>query len=698
MTTRTDLSIKEAWRQSDTVGHSDLELLVYQSRLLGTESRLVLWGGGNTSIKTIEKDFRGRETRVLRVKGSGSDLKSVTAADFPGVRLEDVLPLLHKGEMTDEAMVSYLAHTLMEPSSPRPSIETLLHAFIPARSVVHSHADAILALTNNTRSEELLSEVFAEEVVLVPYLRPGFQLSKNVGRIAADRPELSAIILANHGLMTWGDDPREAYRRHVAVANRAAHYLAKQPIVSVPASSTPPAAENWRMLAAQLAPTLRGLLGSQSDNQRLILRFDHSDKMVRFASGQSLPFERVQGIIDAGAATPDHILNTKRHPLLINPTDPTDPASLEQAARQAYETYLERYTAYFRTYQTDESMLPPVPRVIVVAGLGIFTSGKDSRAATISNDLYHHTIDIAEAAESAGHYQSLSAKDGFEAEYWPLELYKLARTTDDRELIGRVAVVTGAAGAIGSGIARTLAAEGAHVVCADINMDRAKALAEELNKANPTNHALAIEMNVADEESVQHAYQQVAVTFGGVDILVANAGIAHNCPLDELALEDWQRSLDVNTTGHFLVTREALKIMKAQGTGGSLIYIASKNVPAPGKDFGAYSAAKAAQAQLARVAALEGGSFGIRSNIVNPDAIFADSGLWSQQVREERARSYGIAPEELEEFYRRRNLLNVHVSADDVAAAALFFASDRSAKTTGGVLSVDGGLREAFVR
>jgi NAD(P)-dependent dehydrogenase (short-subunit alcohol dehydrogenase family) len=328
----------------------------------------------------------------------------------------------------------------------------------------------------------------------------------------------------------------------------------------------------------------------------------------------------------------------------------------------------------------------------------MFALGKDSRAAGISADIAHHTFAIMERAEQSGAYRSLPPQEAFRAEYWPLELYKLQLAPPEKLLSRRVALVTGAAGAIGAAIARRFAAEGAHVVCADIDQERAGELAADLTRCWPHNRALALALDVTDEEAVSAAYRRILCAYGGLDVLVSNAGVAHNGALDSLSLADWQRSLAINTTGHFLVVREALRIMRVQGMGGSLVFVATKNVPAPGKDFGAYSAAKAAQAQLARVAALEGGPLGIRSNIINPDAIFSGSGLWSPQVRELRARSYGIEAWQLEAFYRQRNLLHRDVRAEDVAEAALFFACAHSSRTTGAMLPVDGGLREAFPR
>ncbi|MFL5731893.1 MAG: bifunctional rhamnulose-1-phosphate aldolase/short-chain dehydrogenase [Chloroflexia bacterium] len=689
--------IENLWSESNAKGLDPLDLLVYQSRLVGSDPRLVVWGGGNTSLKTDETDFKGRPAYVLRVKGSGSDLKAVTRRDFPGVRMDDVLPLLEREDMSDEEMLAYLEHTLMEPGSLRPSIETLLHAFVPTRSVVHTHADAILVLTNNDNASNTLAEVFGNELAIIPYRRPGFQLSKQVGQAVRANPHIKGVVLLNHGLITWHDDPQEAYRLHIEMVDRAARYAGGRRSRGMSeagggrgsgTSNSKLKTQNSKLAAAALAPALRGML-SQED--RVVMRFDDSEEVLRFVSGGLVPMERMGEVLEEGAATPDHILNTKRTPMWVEPHNLDDPSELIRAAQ-------ESYTAYYQAHQSAEPMLPAVPRVVLVAGLGMFTVGKDSRAATVANDIYHHTIAIIDGAEKLGRYRSLSPADAFAVEFWPLELYKPTLASPEKELSRRVALVTGAAGAIGAAIARRFAAEGAHVVCADLDVEKARALAAGLSKANPNNRALAVGMDVTNEVLVQEAYRQALLEYGGIDILVSNAGVAYSSPVDELTLEDWERSFAVNATGHFLVAREALRVMKAQAVGGSLVFIATKNVTAPGKDFAAYSASKAAEAQLARVLALEGGPQGIRSNIVNPDAIFEGSGLWSPEVREQRARAQGIDPAQIEEFYRKRNLLQAQVTADNVAYAALFYASDRSARTTGSMLPVDGGLKEAFPR
>ncbi|HEY3266867.1 MAG TPA: bifunctional rhamnulose-1-phosphate aldolase/short-chain dehydrogenase [Armatimonadota bacterium] len=676
--------VKDLWNDSEAAGLSDIDTLAYASRLLGADPGLVVWGGGNTSIKTTEIDFRGRQTPVLRVKGSGSDLKVAKPADFPGVRLDDVLPLIEREAMSDEDMVAFLAHALMEPSSPRPSIETLLHAFVPAKCVLHSHADAVVALTNNPSGEALVREVFGDELDIVPYMRPGFRMSRLIGEAARRNPNLKGVVLMNHGLVTWHSDPREAYRLHIEMANRCVNRIASTPFRLPEAPAAVPGGR--RALAAAVAPAIRGMLGNG------IMRYDGAPEVLRFVD-----WGGAEAAARQGAATPDHILSTGRRALFVAP-DRLDAASVVSAARAALDRWQTEYRAWFAAHTTGETMLSPTPRVLLVKGLGMFCAWKDARATDTLRDIYHHTIAIMQAAEGLGGYRSLNDALAFINEYWPLELYKLSLAPPEKQLARKTALVTGAAGTIGAAIARRFAQEGAHVVCADLDGAKVQAIADGISRANPRNRALAVEMDVTSEPAVRAAFEAAALEYGGVDILVSNAGFAHNCPVESLTLEDWRRSLDVNATGHFLCAREALRMMKQQGNGGALVFIATKNVTAPGKDFAAYSAAKAAEAQLAKVIALEGGPFGIRSNIVNPDAVFEGSGLWSAEVVAERSKSYGIAPADLPDFYRKRSLLNRTVTASDVAEAALFFAGPRSAATTGAMLPVDAGVKEAFVR
>ncbi len=687
--------MRNLWNDGDTSGMTDLDLLVYQSRLVGAEPSLVLWGGGNTSVKTTMQDFRGRDTPALVIKSSGADLKTARPKDFAALRLDDVAALFDRDDMTDEEMVAYLAHCALDPGGRRPSIETLLHAFIPAASVVHSHSDAVISLTNSGDPREAARAAYGDDAPVVEYLRPGFRLSKLVGEVARGGSGRRGVVLSNHGLVTWGDDPEQAYQRHIDLVTRAEEYAASKArgkTVFGPANGRRlPSPERRREVAAALAPALRGLVCGTS---RGVLRYDDSPAVLDL-----LASERGAHLTGIGPATPDHLIHTKRVPLWVEVQDPEDLPAVREALGRGVDHYVQAYEDWYRRHSDGTiAMRDPYPRVVLAPGVGMWTAGRDARAASIVSDMYRHTIDVLAAAEAVGSYTSLSERDAFEAEYWPMELYKLSLAPGEGPLAGRVALVTGGAHGIGEGICRRLAAEGAHVVVADLDSGGAAALAEELVGSHGQGRAMACPMDVTREDDVSAAFDRTRLAYGGLDILVSNAGIAPVGAIDQLSLEEWQRAFDVNTTGHFLAAREAVRTMREQGTGGSLVFIGTKNVPSPGKDFGAYSASKAAEVQLARVLAIENGEFGIRCNVVNPDAVFQGSNLWSREVREQRAGAHGIGVDEIEEFYRRRNLLRERVTASDVAEAVLFLAGDGSAKTTGAMIPVDGGLRDAFPR
>jgi len=686
--------VRSRWNDAEATSLDDLDLLVYASRLVGAETSLVVWGGGNTSIKRTERDHRGRAVEVLRVKGSGSDLKSVQRKDFPGVRMDDLRALLPREDMGDQEMVGYLAHSLQEPGGVRPSIETLLHGFLGARCVVHTHADAIVSLTNNDRVHDVFPAVYGKDVLTLRYLRPGFRISREVADAIAEHPEAKALVLERHGTITWGATVREAYEATLELITRAEEAIAERARgrrafggPRVPA--LPPDAR--RAEAVALAPRLRRLL---SRARRVVVTFDDSPAVAEFAGSADAP-----RLSQVGPATPDHTIYTKRLPCFVATDGAARGPALAAAVEQAVAAFARDYTAYFEAHRVEGAELgDPLPRVVLVPGLGMFTAGRDRRTAGIVQDIYHHTIDVIGGASAFGAYVSLSARDAFDVEYWPLELYKLALAPPERELARRVALVTGGASGIGRAIARRLAAEGAHVVVGDLDEPGAVRTAEDIVAAVGSGRALGLGMDVTREASVRAAFEAALLAYGGLDVLVSNAGIAHSAPVADLRLEDWERAFAVNATGHFLVAREAMRALIAQGLGGCLVFVATKNVMSPGKDFAAYSASKAAEAQLAKVLALEGAPHGIRSNIVNPDAVFQDSRLWSAEIRRERAAAQGIAVEELEDFYRKRNLLGVRVLPEDVAEAALFLASDRSAKTTGCTLTVDGGVKDAFPR
>jgi rhamnulose-1-phosphate aldolase/alcohol dehydrogenase len=683
-----------------TTKTDSLHELVHYSRLLGADEALVLRGGGNTSVKTTSADLQGRPIAALLIKGSGSDLASARPGDFAALRLDDLLWLRGRADMSDEEMVDYLLRCKLDPHAPRPSIETLLHAFLPAVSVFHSHADAILALINSPDPEPTVKKALGEEVACVPYRRPGFLLSREVAD-AAEHAGVQAVVLLNHGLVTWGESAEQAYRAHLDLVARAENYLQKNPAegkkareergarVFVPDASFVLSAERRRAAALRIAPVLRGALSSE---KRVVLCYDDQAEVLDFVGSARAP-----EVSAAGAATPDHILTTKNLPLWVDALPADSIASVQAAVAAALHEYRAAYQRYVARWRTSEPELEANPRIILVPGVGLFAAGAHPRTARLARDIYSHTIGIMAGAELLGGYRSLSEAEAFRAEYWPLELYKLTLAAAERDLARRVALVTGAGSGLGRAVALKLAGAGAHVVVTDLDAQSAAATARLLGERHADAGVLTRVLDVTSEADVDAAIEHTILEFGGLDIIVSNAGHAHCASIETLELADWERSLAVNATGHFLVVRAALRHFRAQGIGGSIVCVATKNVVAPGADFAAYSAAKAAEAQLARVAAIEGGPLGVRVNMVNPDAIFAGTHLWDE-IRNERARAHGIAPEDIEDFYRKRSLLGVQVRAEDVAEAVLFLASDRSSRTTGTMLPVDAGVREAFVR
>jgi rhamnulose-1-phosphate aldolase/alcohol dehydrogenase len=686
--------MKSRWDDAQVQGKGDLDQLIYASRLIGAEESLVLWGGGNTSVKQKAKDFRGRETDVMWIKGSGSDLKSIEGKHFAGVVVEDVRPLLErKEEMDDDAMVAYLANCLTDPKAPRPSIETLLHGFLPFKFIIHTHADLIQALTNNEKGEEAVKACFGSEAVAVPYERPGFKLSRMVVDAVAAKPAARFLILRKHGLITWGETAKEAYDRTVEAITRVEAYLdtagkGKDPTEERAVEPLPP--EERRRIYAAIAPILRGAL---SKGKRVVLRFDDSDDVLAFVCARD-----AKKLSQVGPATPDHVLSTRVWPAFIDWRPPDGETALQEALIEGVDAWLRRDEKYYKERSDGKlARLDPYPRVVLVPALGMVTAAPEARRTRVIADIYHHTINVIRNAQRLAHYVSLTEAEAFGVDYWPLELYKLTLAPPEKEFSRRVVVVTGGGSGIGRVTAAKFADAGAHVVVSDVVLAAAEQVAAEISAKYP-DRAVAVEMNVTSEASVKDAFDAAVATYGGVDVVFSNAGIAISAPIETMALAEWQKSHDVNTTGHFLVAQAALKIMRKQALGGSIVLNASKNVTAPGKDFGAYSASKAAAAQLCRIVAIEGADFGVRANMVNPDAVFQGTMLWSKEMRENRAKAQGIATDKVEEFYKNRSLLKQPVLPEDVAEAVLFLASERSSKTTGAMLPVDGGVVGAFPR
>lgn len=685
---------QQRWNDADAQAMPALDGLVYRSRLLGSDRTVVNIYGGNTSAKTQEVDHTGRSVSVLWVKGSGSDVATIHEGGFAALRMADIAPLVQRHDMSDEEMVAYLNRSVFLPDRPRQSIETLLHAFIPAPHVDHTHPDAVISLACAAEGRALCTRLWGNRMVWVDYIRPGFTLSKQIGEGVAANPQADLVVMGKHGLTVWGATSAECYAQSIKVIGEAEEFIAstRNGRVIFAGAAVPALPEAERVAVwQQILPTLRGAVSQQGSQ---IVQVDMSPEVLTFVGSAG-----AEQFTQVGAACPDHLVHTKRLPLFV-PWQPAEGvAALTQHIQASVSAYAQAYTAYFNDHKHDNDvMMNPYPRIMLIPGLGMVTAGADAQAADISNQLYQRAIAVISGSTAVGEYTSLSAAEAFAIEYWPLEQYKLKLKPAPRELAGKVAIVTGAASGIGRATARRLAADGAHVAIFDINLAGAQAVAQELNNTYNMRRAIAVHCNVTSEEAVIAAYQDVIMAFGGVDIVVNNAGFAIAKPVTETTAADWDNMLNVLGKGYFLVAREAFKLWQQQRTGGSLIVIASKNSVMASKGNVAYSAAKAAELHMARCLAEEGGAIGVRVNTVLPDAVLEGSGIWDAGWRAARAAGYGIKPEELDDFYRQRTVLKVNVRPEDIAEAVSFFAGPRASRTTGGMLTVDGGVAAAYAR
>ena len=653
-----------------------LEQLVQRSNEIGDDASLVVYGGGNTSAKGVLVDHLGREQRVMWVKGSGADMRGSAASDYPALRLDDLLPLLARDDMSDEEMTDLVARALLDPGARRPSIETLLHAFLPYTHIDHVHADAICALTNHAEGPRIVAEALGDGFAYVDWMRPGFTLSK----VVADLGDRDGVVLAHHGLITWGESSDECWQRTEAAVDRARAYLDALPLrVDAPAHVPDMPEEEVERLLLRLR-------GAMSRTGRRVLRID---TRLRAAADHPLLSE----IVAAGVSSADHMLRIKPRSVVSTSSD---------TATDDIDGYVTEYSAYVE-WNSDSmpegfGMHDPMPRVVLVPGLGAVTTGGTLRDAEVAADIALHTHGVAATvADRIGTPVGLDDRETFRFDYWPMELYKLTLRPPAPDLAGFIAIVTGSASGIGRGIALELAARGASLVLADLDgagLDEAGASIREAGGTAP----VLVAGDQSDESVVEDTVRQAVRTFGGLDGAVINAGIGVTGTLEELTLDQWNAAMRINLASGFLMTRATMRVIKEQGSGGSLVYVASKNAFGPGAGFGAYSVSKAGMVQLMRIAALEGGAAGIRANAINPDAVFDNSRLWDGGLREERAAAHGIAPGDLEDFYASRNLLKRRVTTADVAATAAFLLSDASSRTTGAVIPVDGGVAGAFPR
>ncbi|MCW5695668.1 MAG: bifunctional aldolase/short-chain dehydrogenase [Bauldia sp.] len=672
--------MKSAWSDRDAAEaverygaqgfNEDIALRVYTTRLLGRDPALVLHGGGNTSVKTRVKDALGTEHEVLCVKGSGWDMGDIEPAGLPAVRLDALRRLRALTALSDEEMVNQQRLALLDSKAPNPSVETLLHAFLPHKFVDHTHANAILSLVDQPDSAALAAEIFGDEMAFLPWIFPGFDLSIAASEAFERGRHVKGLILDRHGIFTFADTAREAYELMIAMVSRAEARIAR-------GKATRHATAAAGLDAATIAPVIRGAIAEPLGGgawRRMVLDHRGGADVRAYVDRPDLA-----DIAARGVATPDHIIRTKNRPLILPPLD-GDEVAVKVAVADAVARFADAYRAYFAAENgrtvTARTMLDPMPRVVLVPGVGLFGLGKSKKEAAIAADIAEATVRVVADAEAVGRYEPLPESELFRMEYWSLEQAKLGGATE-KPLQRQVAIVTGGAGAIGAATARLFAANGAEVAILDRDGDAAAAVARSIGSA------LGIRCDVTDKASVDAAIRAVVTTFGGIDILVSNAGAAWQGRIGEVDDAILRESFELNFFGHQTVARAVVKVMLAQGTGGALLFNASKQAVNPGANFGPYGLPKAAVLFLSRQYALDYGDAGIRSNAVNADRI--RSGLLTAEMIAERAAARGVA----EADYLGGNLLGLEVTADDVAQAFLHQAL--ALKTTGGVATVDGG-------
>lgn len=682
------------WNDAAAKKLPDLDKLVYRSNILGQDRAVVNIYGGNTSAKITMQDHTGAKREVLAVKASGSDVLTITEKGFALLKLDEVLPLFERDKMTDEEMVAYLDRTAWEPGRPRQSIETLLHAFVPYKHVDHTHPDAVISLMCAPDPVKEAQKVYGKRMAYVAYIRPGFTLSKQIGAAVRDNPQIECVVMGKHGLVTWSDDPKTSYNNTIRIIQEAEDYIASKKAgkrVFGNLKVEPLPQDEREAIITQVLPVVRGAV---SKRRSTILLYDDSPAVLDMVGSA-----KAEEISQRGAACPDHLVHVKRQPLFVDWKPKQGVDALRKALLEGIEVYEQNYANYFnRCKEPGDEMGDPAPRVILIPGVGMINTGRDITNADVSRQLYHRAVEVLGGAQALGGFNSLTEKEAYDIEYWPLELYKLKLAPPPRDFAGKVVLITGAASGIGRATAHRLAADGAHVLIADINAEQGEAAAAEVNKKYGKGRALFAHTDVTQESAVQAAVQRAVRAFGGIDILINNAGIAGGASLEDTTLALWQRNVDILGTGYFLMARETAKVMKAQDAGGVMVFVGSKNSLASGKGAAAYSAVKAMEIHLARCLAEELGGNNIRVNSVLPDAVIQGSSIWDSQWKEARAKQYGVSVDKLPDLYKQRNILKVEILPEDIAESIAFLAGSRSAKTTGAIITVDGGVSGAFVR
>jgi rhamnulose-1-phosphate aldolase/alcohol dehydrogenase len=675
------------------------QLLMYRSNLLGADKRVTNFGGGNTSAKLQMKEpLTGETVEVLWVKGSGGDLGTLGLDGFATLYMNKLLslPALYHSPADEDRMVGLYPHCAFNLNPRAASIDTPLHGLIERTHVDHVHPDAVIAIAASADGEELTREIFGEEVGWLPWLRPGFELGLKLRDFVRTHPKAKGVMLEAHGLFTWGESAKACYETTLDMINRAIRFLANRNVGSpgldgLKFAPFPP--ERRRQIAATVMPRIRGLISGERpkighfDDRRAVLDFVDSSALDRLAN--------------LGTSCPDHFLRTKIRPLVIE----FDPATEQEKSildrlPAAIEAYRKDYAAYYERCKRPNSpaMRDPNAVVYLIPGIGMITFAADKATARIAAEFYVNAINVMRESSGVSQYRGLPEQEAFDIEYWILEEAKLQRMPKPTALAGRIALVTGGAGAIGLATARRLLEEGACAVLCDIDQAELTIAEAELVKAYGTDRVASLTMDVTDEATITAAYRETAVNYGGLDIVVSSAGIASAAPIEETTLELWRKNMDILSTGYFLVSREAVRLLKDQGLGGSIVFIGSKNALVASPGASAYCTAKASELHLARCLALELAPVGIRVNVVNPDAVLRGSRIWQGEWAEQRAKQNKTTTDELEAVYRDRSLLKRSVYPEDIAEAVAFLASERSSKSTGNIINVDAGNAAAFTR
>ncbi|MDB5131194.1 MAG: fabG 6 [Mucilaginibacter sp.] len=704
MNTKQFKHVSYLWNDAEAakLASDEVALLIYRSNLLGADLRLTNYGGGNTSCKTMAKDpLTGQDVEVMWIKGSGGDLgtlkKSGLAALY-AARLRS-LKNVYRGLEFEDEMVELFNHTIFDLSSKAPSIDTPLHGFLPFKHIDHLHPDAAIAIAAAKDGKKITEELFKGTIGWVDWQRPGFDLGLKLKECLDANPGIRGIILGSHGLFTWGDTAYESYINTLEVIEQCAEYLEqnyskKRPVFGGEKIKSLDEASRKKQAVA-LAPILRGFCSSKT---RMIGHFSDDQRVLEYINSNDL-----ERLAPMGTSCPDHFLRTKISPLVLqldSNEDLTDAAAIKEKLTPAFEAYREMYADYYNTckHANSPAIRDANPVVILYPGVGMFTFAKDKQTARVAAEFYTNAINVMKGAEAVSEYTSLPRQEAFDIEYWLLEEAKLQRMPKPKALSGRIALITGSAGGIGKAIAKKFAEEGAVVVLNDMNAERLQTAGEEFKKLFGKDAFTTALLDVTNADLIQQALATAILAFGGVDIVINNAGLSISKTIGDHTEKDWDLLYDVLVKGQFLVTQATTGVMKKQAIGGDIINIVSKNALVSGPNNAGYGSAKAAQLHLSRLNAAELGADKIRVNVVNPDAVISDSNIWAGGWAEGRAKAYGITVEELPAYYAKRTLLNEVILPDDIANACFAFVGGLLNKSTGNVLNVDGGVATAFVR